>query len=87
MVVKLGATKLGEWTKYCKQMGTYDRHKCSSEPQDINVGQILRHPECRKEGDWKNDIALLKLSKEPMITGEINKKNIFIFVNTYMLNF
>ena len=78
MVVKLGATQLGEKTKYCERMGSYDRNNCSSEPQDIDVKTVLRHPDCKPEGDWKSDIALLKLSKEPRLTGEISIK-IFLF--------
>ena len=83
MVVKLGANKLDEWTKDCKRMGS--RNHCTSDPQDIDVEKILRHPGCKPEGDWKNDIALLKLSKEPALTGEINIKICLIIVNTCML--
>ena len=39
--------------------------------QEIVAERIVMHPECRPEGDWKNDLALLEMQKEPQLNGKL----------------
>ena len=68
MVVKLGARRLGESFKSCNAKNGSGQAICVSDPQDINVEKIISHPECKPEGDWKNDLAILVLDKEPKLS-------------------
>ena len=68
MVVKLGARTLGERHKNCNDKNGSGQPTCVSDPQDINVEKIIVHPECKPEGDWKNDLAILVLEKEPKLS-------------------
>ena len=73
MTVKLGATNRGEVPTLCKADSIHDKTNCKSEAQDIKVERVIPHPKCEYEkknsGIYKYDIALLRLVREPRLTG------------------